>query len=392
MFNRLAAISGAGERPEIFSLLMVSLGLMAHIMALLGLALGAMALTTRSLGWALGPLESIVFLAVAAGLPRWPVILARSQARRAFGLDNRSLGQRWRAILARELAWFLGLVTVSYVLLISLRGISLGWWAGCLFLAAQLVVWLPWIWASLEPRFFPQRFRPVEPREIPDNLVSILRSLPSSPGWSLQGFRVYLGQTSLPPWPWVAGRDLIIPEKALTMPPGALKHRLVMATLGRLVKAESLTLILRALIMSLTAPLALVFLGSLGLLWRFPLEFSPVLVPCLWLAAGLSYFLAQIMERLTRRLLERKLATAAVLATWDVPGFQASLEVASRYDLEPSDSPWWFWLSRTRPGAIELIERVKSQLQALNKRQAPTPTALARREAFEARDREGAQV
>jgi hypothetical protein len=313
------------------------------------------------------PFETILILAAAAEFCRFPILLARSQARRAFGLDQRPFGVRFGRLASREFLGFSAVVALTYGLLSFLGRIGLVPWAIILFVVVQAVVWLPVIFQRLEPRLFPKRFREIAPGETPDNLPRILQSLPLPKDWAIKKILVYLGRGPIPPWPAFVGPTLVVPQKALEMPMGALRHRVVTAVLGRLVKAEGLIVILKALTMSLTVPLTLVFLGSLGVLWRVSQEFSPVLIPCLWLAAGLSDFLSRSMIRFVRRLLERKLSAAAVLATWDVPGFQASLDVASRADLEPNGNPWWFWFSRTRPGAIEQLEQVKEQLQSISK-------------------------
>ncbi|MDR1870874.1 MAG: hypothetical protein LBS60_02925 [Deltaproteobacteria bacterium] len=382
MFSRLATVSQAEERPEIYSLLMVGLGLMAHIMFIFGVIIGVMVVMELGQWVGASPLEPILTIAVITELFRFPVILARSQARRAFGVDQRSFGARLRRVLGQELAG-VALVTLLTWLILSLLGVlSLINWAIVLFLVTQILVWAPVLFQRLEWRLYPYRFRLARPEETPENLTRIIKSLPLPKGWELKRVLIHLGRSGPLPWPKIVGQDLIIPQRALEMPPGALRHRIVTAVLGRLVKADSLIMVLKALTMSLIVPLSLVFLGSLGFLWRFPQEFSPVLVPCLWLAAGTSHFISRAMVRFVRRLLERKLAAAAVLATWDVPGFKASLEVASRWDLEPDGTPWWFWFSRTRPGAIEQIEQIKEQLQVFAKVQSRSATPLEKKPAI----------
>jgi hypothetical protein len=369
MFTRLATISAAEEKPEIFSLLMVGLGLMAHIMFLFGLAMGVMVALDLPFAKGASPLATILILGASADIFRFPVIAARSQARRAFGLDPRPFGARFRGLALRELIGFVLIAGLSYGILSLLGRISLVAWSAILFFIVQAFVFAPPIYRRLEPKIFPERFRAIRDGELPDNFPKIIQALPLPKNWSIHETLVRVKPSWASPWPKALGHRLIVPENALKLPVGALRHRLVTAILGRLVKAEGLIVILRALTMSLSVPLALVFLGGLGFLWRFPQSFSPILVPCLWLAVGVSHFVSRAMVRFVRRLLERKLSAAAVLATWDVPGFKASLEAASRFDLEPDGNPWWFWFSRNRPGAIEQIEQIKDQLQILAKLQ-----------------------
>ncbi|MDR0548124.1 MAG: hypothetical protein LBI10_01735 [Deltaproteobacteria bacterium] len=393
MFSRLATISAAEEKPEIYSLLMVGLALMAHIMFLFGLVMGSMVVVDLPYFRGATPLTLIVVLALVADLFRFPVIAARSQARRAFGLDTRSFWRRFRYLAVREFIGLLVVIALTYGLLSLLGEVSLAIWSLTLFLVAQSLVWLPCLWERAEPRLFPKRFRALRTGELPESLPKVVKSLPLPKDWNLKQPLVYLNPTFGLPWPKINGQRLIIPQIALEMPKGALKHRLITAILGRIVKAEGLIIILRALTMSLAVPLTLFFLGGLGFLWRFPQEFSPVLVPCLWLAVGISHFISRAMVRFVRRLLERKLSAAAVLATWDVPAFQASLEVASRLDLEPDGNPWWFWFSRSRPGTIEQIEQIKEQIQIIAKLQPSNPAQAAKKpKNFETSDQEGANA
>ncbi|MDR1577675.1 MAG: hypothetical protein LBT86_05565 [Deltaproteobacteria bacterium] len=393
MFKRLAAISGAEERTEIFSLLMVGFGLMGLILAAMALIIGAMAVRELPFLRAANTWEAILVMALLLALTRWPILLAKSQVRWAFGLDVRTFRARFGALFPVELAKFTLFFFVSWGLVTLYSQMGLVVWASLVFLIIQLLVWAPFVYHRLRPRLFPADFREANPVELPDNLAKIVKNLPLPKNWDFQRILVDSRPVKGLPWPYLLGQTLIIPQKALTMPEGALRHRIITAILGSLVKAEGLVMILKALTMSLAAPLVLVVLGAVGFMWRSPQFFAPLLAPCLWLATGISFIIAQAIVRFTRRLLERKLSSAAVLATWDAPGFKASLEMASRWDLEPDKSPWWFCLSRTRPGAIEQIERVKEQLRSLSKLPQPARETPANRpRSFDTDDQERANA
>ncbi|MDR1607389.1 MAG: hypothetical protein LBT38_03165 [Deltaproteobacteria bacterium] len=385
MFKRLAAITKTEERAEIFSLLMVGFGLMSLILAPLGLLLGAMAVMEMEFFRHRTALEAIVAMALALWILTFPVALAKTQARRAFELDNRNFLPRFKEIISFDLRRYLALIIFTWGLLTVYGLMSLMAWSIVLFLVIQALVWIPFFYKNQRLKIFPAYFREAKAEELPDNLPKILKTLPTPPNWNLRRILVDSQNQDILPWPYLLGETMVVPQKALTMTMGALKHRIVTAILGNLVKVEGLTMILRGLAMSLTVPLALVFLGGFGFFWRFPQDYSPILIPCLWLAVGLSHLVSKTLIRFVQRLLERKLSSAAVLATWDVPGFKASLEAASRWDLEPDESPWWFWFSRTRPGALEQIAQIKEQLQVLTKTPKPnTPPVAPRTQSFEA--------
>ncbi|MDR1083696.1 MAG: hypothetical protein LBP22_02280 [Deltaproteobacteria bacterium] len=375
MFSHLATISKGEERPEIFSLLMVGLGILAHLLVLVGLALAATAVLDIPFLQRAQTLFQVLAMVLTVEVLRLPIVLARSQVRAAFGLDLRTTGTRFFSILKKEVFFTASVWLLSYALLSLLHRIDLIVWAVILFLGVQARVFGQWFYKYMERKLFPRRFRPAAGAELPDGLGQLLNSLPLPGDFRLTGVYVYLGRTFGLPWPYIIKQEIIIPREALSLSAGVLKHRLVVTVLGRLVKADGLIMVLKVLTASLTVPLALVFLGSLGYLWPFPSDsqLPPALLSCIWLAAAVSFWISGVMVRLVRRLLERKLAAAAVLATWDVPAFQASLEAASKLDLEPDGNPWWFWFSRNRPGAVEQIEQVKSQLQILTKPRPATP-------------------
>jgi hypothetical protein len=381
MFKKFSSLPDPKERLEIFNLLRFNLALcrrLAEFLTLTTLIVGFGWLTGRQAA----PIPPLTYSAPLIGLalffavlPRWLFLTIESSLAADFGLDPRPAGQRLTALAAWEIRWLPAAWLLSVLMFHLLTILELWVWALAVLVVGAGVFLLD----AFKLRLLrPERLRLPLEGEVPPALGQRLDK------WARQlCFKPWAIRVDTTPSPYLApprlsglgpAQTLVIPENALgAFVPRALNLLTVSAVMEGLVKAPLKILFLRGCALAVVAPLAAVFIKTLGpRLWLYPLIYNPALIILVWLAGWLGLTLANFSARIVRRDLEVQLAAAAALILKDDEAVGSARTTLAVKNLEEDDPPAWRdWFSDrySRPVFMKRFQHYRS----LNANAIPHP-------------------
>ncbi|MDL2259565.1 hypothetical protein LJB99_01630 [Deltaproteobacteria bacterium OttesenSCG-928-K17] len=348
MFKKFAQLENRAERLELFNLLKLNLQILLKLAELLTLVILASgpawrlgAALAEAAGPAAGPALAIIIMMLIFGLVRLPFICCLRHLNASFGLDPRPTEKFLKQFLGCETRLGgLGLV-VSLVLFWGLTVTNLWLWTIFAVIIGAVLI----LAYTLRPELIkPLTLRPPSPGEMDADFLARIDKWSDKTG--LSSLDVCIGTDYFPglkrPGLIGLGRrsKLIIPEKCLiSFRPRQLNILVTAAIVEALAKAPEKIMLLRFSAIAVAAPLAGILISLVGTgLWGYPARYSPALMTQIWLAGWISFNLAEMSIRMTRRSIETQAAAVAAMLLKDGEALEEALAILAERNLE-EESP-----------------------------------------------------
>ncbi|MDR2461110.1 MAG: hypothetical protein LBE38_10125 [Deltaproteobacteria bacterium] len=374
MFQRIYAKTPAADRNQVYNNLDLAFAIVSRLVELLFfflviLRLGPYLYRTilvriPNIG---GYLIVVVILVILGSLLIGLIAVFRSNLDSAFGLDPRPLS---RSMGEKILRWGLFapyLILATALAFLSLQVFQVVFWA-ILYL---LLIWLGlFVVAIIQGPRLPgaDKLRDPTAGEIPSGLERYDFFFPKNKFIPRENYKVStLFTKGLVP-PYVAGKTLVIPEKALSsFTPDALKARILMALLYYVISARRNVLGFRTIGLALAVPSALVLLNSVGL-WlghNLLVPRDPALIGFLWLATWLAFWFSEFLTLFVIRQLDYRVSATVAALTLDAQGLFLSVEVMARYNLDPMEETPIRDIFRARPSPLTQLKHIRDTIKEM---------------------------